>query len=90
MYCPNCDLEVATETSRVRDAEEAERVAYYFERNPISEVDGRFDVDEVGEPGRVDGPHEPEPKGTVHMKTHSCANCGEYLYARTYLYLPTQ
>lgn len=81
MYCPECDLQVETEFSIVREQEEAERRKRYL--NDV-EIRGPYDIDDVGQV-ELGGPKVDSRKPKVCMRVDACANCSSYLDARTFV-----
>lgn len=83
MYCPNCELRVETEWSRITEQEEAERYHRWFDDEDIR---GDYTVEDVGSWEEVENHDGSATEWLVAMRVDTCANCAVPIDARTFLH----
>lgn len=82
MYCENCDLQVETEFVIVDTKEKAMRYRKWFDDD---EVEGGYDLFDVGDSTHRKVWGRGIRKHVVHLRVDICANCAVPIRARTYL-----
>lgn len=83
MYCENCEIRVESEHSKITDPDEAERYYKWFDDE---DVDGDYDISEVGEKRLVDNRDGSATQWQIALRVDTCVNCAVPQQARTYLH----
>lgn len=81
MYCPNCDLRVEAEFTKVTEQAKAQEYEHWFDSDDIR---GEYDLDEVGKMVAVANGDGSTTDWQVAARIDICANCAVPIEARTY------